>query len=163
MAESARIATRLNIQSIQAMNTQAHPIRLLTQGAQQIAIAVFTRALHTPKYIADVFIYWHPHCGSFTANVSVGGWTKENTEPKQEFNFRVTEDIEYLEREYSRFIALLDKLEAETPSDRAERLKLIAETKAAELRNQAQKLLSEAEQIAPTANPIPAFSVEASE
>lgn len=128
-----------------------HPIRLLTPGAQQIAIALTARALNTPSYIADVFVQWSPHCNSFSVDVHAGGWvchTSPDFKEPARFNFSLDQKAEYLETSYNAVIALLDRLEAEAASN-PEREKLIAATKAAELRAQAEKLLSESEALDP--------------
>jgi len=140
------------------MNTVVqHPARLLTPGAVQIAIALATRALHTPRYIADVFISWSPHCDSMTVDIHAHGWISHDSpnycEPSR-FNLMLDREEKYLESDYQRIIAILDKLEEETAAS-PDREKLIAETKAYELRNQAAKLLNEAEQLSPSKNEIP--------
>lgn len=118
------------------MKTEIH------QEARAVIHEILEISLTTPSNIADVFVYWSPHCASLNVFVHANGWAKS-----KEDSFNATAYADGILEPAKTLNGLRDRLREhletlENPASAAARAARAA--KAADLRDRAEKLIAEA-------------------
>lgn len=123
-------------------NTKRPASDNLTPACIQLIHELLDIALVTPPHVADVFVEYAPHCATLSARSHVGGWHSDAANPRATdtfIHFRHNSP-EVNERQLRGAVETLRHVIATAEIHQSEVIK----TKAAELRDSAERLLAQA-------------------